>query len=104
MKKIHITEAQLECLKKKLSEAGEQDEIVVDAQPDANGKVTTQGLSQQYQAAQRNVTGARVAMKVNGEDLYESEDSAHITKRQIKEAKIKKLQENSVRFTKKDLK
>ena len=93
----------MECLKKKLSEGN--DELIVDAQPDANGKVTTQGLERQLQAAERNVTGgASVALKVDSKDLYESEDSAHITKRQIKEAKIKKLQENSVRFTKKDLK
>lgn len=103
MKKIHITESQVEELRKRLAEE-ENDEITVDAQPDANGKVTTQGLTQQYQTAKKNVTGARVAMKVDGSDLLESEDSAYITKRQIKEAKIKKLRENCVKFKKSDLK
>lgn len=102
MKKIHITESQVKELKKKLAEE-ENDEITVDAHPNASGQITTQDLSQQYQAAKKNVTGARVALKVDGSDLTESKDSVHFTKRQIKEAKIKKLQENSVVFRKKDL-
>ena len=102
MKKIHITESQVKELKKKLAEE-EKDEITVDAHPNSSGQITTQDLSQQYQAAKKNVTGARVALKVDGSDLTESKDSVHFTKRQIKEAKIKKLQENSVVFRKKDL-
>lgn len=71
MKKIHITESQLNYIKKRLTEQGETDEVVVDAHAGASGKLTTQDLTQQYNNAQKHVTNANVAMKVDGTDLKE---------------------------------
>lgn len=71
MKKIHITESQLKYIKKRLTEQGETDEVVVDAHAGASGKITTQDLTQQYNNAQKHVTNANVAMKVDGTDLKE---------------------------------
>ena len=71
MKKIHITESQLKYIKKRLTEQGETDEVVVDAHAGASGKLTTQDLTQQYNNAQKHVTNANVAMKVDGTDLKE---------------------------------
>lgn len=122
MKKIHITESQLQYIKKRLTEQGETDEVVVDAHAGASGKLTTQDLTQQYNNAQKHVTNANVAMKVDGTDLKEDvaeleqdvdRDSNEysdvmekkiITKKQIKEAKLRNLRENCIRITKKNLK
>ncbi len=71
MKKIHITESQLNYIKKRLTEQGETDEVLVDAHAGASGKLTTQDLTQQYNNAQKHVTNANVAMKVDGTDLKE---------------------------------
>jgi hypothetical protein len=101
-RKIHITEEQLEYIRKSLTE---EDEITVDAQPNpVTGKITTQDLTQQYNNATKKTNGnTRVKLTVDGADL--TEDSAKpVTKRQIREAKIEKLQENTVVYKKKNLK
>lgn len=106
MKKVHITEKQL----KKLTEA-----LTVDGTKEveaAGGNVNTAWT---YMKSKNPILGqeadkGEIAVSVNpngiDEDVDEScsdMDGKTFTKRQIKEAKIKKLQENSVMFRKKDL-
>ena len=69
MKKIYITEEQLDALKKQIAE---QDEITIDAQPDANGAISTAGLKTQYNNTKANVSsGTNIKLSVDGADLVE---------------------------------
>ena len=102
MRKIHITEAQLECLKKRLSEVINQD---VTAQIEKGE--TPQQISNEFSQKNPNVPKDEVQFTYNQAAMDEEVEECGakcFTKKQIKEAKIKKLQENSVRYTKKDLK
>ena len=101
MRKIHITEEQLDALKKRIEESN--DELTIDAQPDSNGSITTQGLKNQYNDAKSKVGSANVKLSVDGADLTEGEYKS-FTKKQIKEARLKYLKENSVVFKKKNIK
>ena len=106
MKKVHITEKQL----KKLTEA-----LTVDGTKEveaAGGNVNTAwtNMKSKNPFLGQEADKGEIAVSVNpngiDEDVDEScsdMDGKTFTKRQIKEAKIKKLQENSVMFRKKDL-
>lgn len=105
MKKIRLTEEQIEYCARKLAE---QDEIKIDAQPDANGTISTQGLKTQYNNVKTKVgSNTAVSLSVNGEDLMEDEDifpnDRKFTKKQLKEAKIRKMVSESKMYTKKDI-
>lgn len=104
MKKIHITEAQLKALKKKLNELNLSGDENLNS---SNGNVTdaTKTTLQNAKDDGVNVDNAGVtvgfsqnALKQNG--VFEGKA---ITKRQIKEAKLKKLRESCVKYSKKDL-
>lgn len=113
MKKIHITEAQLECLRKKLSEGT----IATEANPvefrvqdqDGNGRVGQTDIENAAKQVQSLVgTGNlnKTELTVNPKQVTVGsmeEGAKPITKKQIKEAKIKKLRENSEVFKKSDL-
>ncbi len=102
MKKIHITEAQLECLKKKLSEVTNIDLTKQTEENNGNVKMAwDKEKTANPQVAQMAASG-EASVTVNPEGIDECGGGC-ITKRQIKEAKIKKLQENSTVYTKKDL-
>lgn len=103
MKKIHITEAQLECLRKKLSEA-----ITVDATKEVEAKsgnvaAAWNDMKTKNPTLQQQASGGELSLSVNPEGIDEEENGKPITKKQIKEAKIKKLRENSEVFKKSDL-
>ena len=102
MRKIHITEAQLDALKQKLNEINLNGDEALNT---SNGNATTairntidnakkDGVSVDNSATQVSFT--HDAMKQNG--VCES-----YTKRQIKEAKLRYLRENSVMFKKSDI-
>ena len=95
MKKIHITEEQLTELKKNLEE--QQDELTIDAQPDPNGTVSTQGLKTQYNKAKAMAGTPNIKLSVDGSDLTEGKI---FTKKQIKEARLRYLKENSILYKK----
>ena len=105
MKKIHITEAQLEALKQKLNEINlNGDEALNTSNGNATNAIRTtidnakkDGVSVDNSAT--SVSFTHDAMKQNGVC-----ESNVFTKRGIKEAKLKKLQENSIVFKKSDLK
>lgn len=105
MKKIHITESQLNYLKSKINETT-SDEITIDAQPEPNGSVTTQGLKTQYNDAKTKVgSGTNVKISVDGADLKEGVDETRMfTKKQIQEARIANLRKNCTVYKKKNLK
>lgn len=103
MKKIHITEGQLNYIKSRMTEAYTVD--LTKETEAANGNVktawdreTSKNPTLRQQAQQGEVNAV-----VNPEGIDEEMEGKAFTKRQIKEAKIKKLQENSVVFRKKDL-
>ena len=52
---------------------------------------------------QQQASGGELSLSVNPEGIDEEENGKPITKKQIKEAKIKKLRENSEVFKKSDL-
>lgn len=100
MKKIHISEEQLNELKSKLAETYD-----VDVTRDLEAGKTPQQVVADKTAKNPNLSSDAKSGEVsfcfnpNGVD-----ESKTITKRQIKEAKIENLRKNSVRFSKKDLK
>lgn len=104
MRKIHITESQLNELKQRLNELNLNGDENLNT---SNGNVTdaTRKTLDSAKDDGVNVNDAGVsvsysqgALKQNG--VYEGKS---YTKKQIKEAKLKKLQENSVAFKKSDL-
>lgn len=109
MKKIHITESQLEYLRKKLSES-----ITVDATKEteeANGNINTawQRMKSSNPVLSQQSQKGEITLGVNPDGVDSVHESADIdgktiTKRQIKEAKIKKLQENCDVYLKKNIK
>lgn len=128
MKKIHITEAQLNYIKSKLTEA-----VAVDATKEVEAKggnvnAAWQDMKSKNPSLSQQADDGEVSISVNpkgiDEGVYESnrqdndrsEESEYMenmgnvnelrkfTKRQIKEAKIRKLRKSCERFTKKDLK
>lgn len=104
MKKIHITEEQLENLKQKLNEINLNGDEALNS---SNGNAT-EAVRATIDNAKKDgvpvdnsatsVSFTHDAMKQNGVC-----ESKAFTKRQIKEAKLKHLQENSVIFKKSDL-
>ena len=101
MKKIHITEAQMKALKDKLSEA-----VTVDATSEveqANGNVSTawNNMKTKNPMLDQQAKNGEVTVGVNPEGIDEGKT---VTKRQIKEAKIRKMQNESVCIKKKDIK
>ena len=104
MRKIHITEEQLDGLKRALNEIN----LSGDEALNANNGNATAAARQTIQNAKKDgvavdnsatsVSFSQDAMKRNGI----SEGTAY-TKKQIKDAKVKALRENSVAFKKSDL-
>ena len=99
MKKIHITEAQLEELRKKLTET-----YNVDVTPDIEaGKTASQIVTDKKSknpSLSSDISRGEVSFTFNPDGIDEGKA---YTKRGIKEAKLKKLQENCVVFKKSDL-
>ena len=103
MRKIHITESQLEELKKKLTE--DQTELATDPQQlKANPK---DAISKAFTTAASNGIKNNVEVAIPKETAQQAgittNESKHYTKKQIKEAKLRFLRENSVVFKKSDL-
>ena len=106
MRKIHITESQLEALKQKLNEINlngdeslnNHNGTATEAARETMRNAKDDGL--QVDNSATSVSFSNDAMKQNG-ITYESKT---YTKKQIKGAKLKALQENSVVFKKSDLK
>lgn len=103
MKKIHITESQLNELKEKLMET--YDVNITDELE--GGKTPSQVVSDmkaQNPSLNSDANSGEVTFSFNPNGIDEEKGAKPVTKRQIKEAKIKKLQENSVVYKKRDLK
>lgn len=104
MRKIHITEKQCEELKKSLLEINlNGDEQLNSSNGNATdaAKKTIQNAKDDGVSVDNSATSVSFsndALKQNG-----ISESSYITKKQIKEAKIKQLRENSVVFKKSDL-
>lgn len=105
MKKIHITEAQLEELKTKLNELSLNGDENLNT---SNGNVTdaTKKTIQSAKDDGVNVDNAGVTVGFSQNALKQNgvAEGKLFTKKQIKEAKLQKLRESSTRYTKKDLK
>ena len=97
MKKIHITESQL----KRLTEA-----LTIDATKEVEAKggnvsAAWNDMKTKNPSLDQQANDGEITVGVNPKGIDECD---FVTKRQIKEAKIKKLQENSIVYKKKDLK
>ena len=105
MKKIHITEAQLARLKKKLNELNLNGDENLNT---SNGNVTdaTKKTIQNAKDDGVNVDNAGVTVGFSHGALKQNgvAEGKLFTKKQIKEAKLQKLRESSRKYTKKDLK
>ncbi len=99
MRKIHISEEQLNELRSKLAET-----YTVDVTADLEAGQTPQQVVANKKAKNPNLGNdansgeATFGFNPNGID-----ESKTITKRQIKEAKIANLKKNSIRFSKRDI-
>lgn len=99
MRKIHISEEQLNELRSKLAET-----YTVDVTADLEAGKTPQQVVATKKAENPNLGNdansgeATFGFNPNGID-----ESKTITKRQIKEAKIANLRKNSIRFSKRDI-
>jgi hypothetical protein len=104
MKKIHITEAQLNALKKKLNELNLSGDENLNA---ANGNVTdaTKTTLQNAKDDGVNVDNAGVTVGFSQSALKQNgvSEGKLFTKKQIKEAKLAKLRNECKKYTKKDL-
>ena len=103
MRKIHISEEQFNCLRKKLDEINLNGDEALNA---ANGnasqaaRTVIQGAKDDGVSTDNSATSVSFsndALKQNG--VYETS----ITKKTIKEAKIANLKKNSIRFSKRDI-
>lgn len=107
MKRIHITESQLESLRQRLSEA-----MTVDATKETEAKggnigAAWQDMKSKNPSLDQQASDGEVTLSVNPKGVDEEVEMAEdrkFTKRQIKEAKLKKLRKSCERFTKRDLK
>lgn len=101
MRKIHITEAQLNELKKKLSEAFTVDGTKEVEQANGNMRTAWTNIKAKNPQLSQQANNGEVNLSVNPTGIDESNI---YTKKQIKEAKLKNLRKNSVSFKKSDLK
>ena len=105
MKKIHITEAQLQELKNKLNELNLSGDENLNT---ANGNVTdaTKKTIQNAKDDGVNVDNAGVTVGFSHDALKQNgvAEGKLYTKKQIKEAKLAKLRNECKKYTKKDLK
>lgn len=101
MKRVLFTKEQLEeCMVKSLQEDGAP--VNIDATPDvtaANGNASLGMKNAKNRLSQQGLSGKDVTMTVDSDAITEC-----FTKKQIKEAKLKYLKENSYPIRKKDLK
>ena len=101
MRNIHITESQLAYCLEHIDEAMNQGAgIEVAAKKDSNGKVTQQTLQQQNR--ELDAQGLSNAQIVVDQDTL-MEGCTMYTKKQLKEARKKKLVNESKKYTKKQL-
>ena len=101
MRKIHITESQLNELRKKLSEAFTVDGTKEVEQANGDMRTAWNNIKSKNPQLNQQANSGEVNVSVNPTGIDESKA---YTKKQIKEAKLKALQENSVVFKKSDLK
>lgn len=103
MKKIHITEAQLENLKKALNEINLNGDENLNT---SSGNVTdaTKKTIQSAKDDGLNVDNSATQVSFTHDALKQNGVTESYTKRQIKEAKLKKLRENCEVFKKSDIK
>lgn len=102
-KRIHITEAQLEGIMDKINEDGSP--IVVDTTADiqaAHGNAQVGLKNAKQRLSQQGLSGKDVTLSTDADAIME-ECGAPITKRQIKEKRLKQLKESSVCYNKKQL-
>lgn len=100
MRKIHITESQLEELKAKLSEAYTIDGTKETEAAGGNVKTAWDNIKSKNPQLSQQADNGEVNIAVNPIGIDEGKS---YTKRQIKEAKLRFLRENSVVFKKSDL-
>lgn len=77
-------------------------------QKPANGMASTNDMKQQLYNAQKAAPGAKINLEVSAEDLNITEEKEEkkentFSKKELKEARVKMLRENSVAYKKRDL-
>ena len=100
MRKIHITEAQLNELKQRLEEAFNVDATKDTEAAGGNVKTAWDNIKSKNPALSQQADNGEVNLSVNPTGIDEGKS---YTKRQINEAKLKNLRENSVMFKKSDI-
>ena len=104
MRKIHITEAQFECIKKSINET----DIAVDPKP---GQDLDQAVRDAKRGAQQDIGGSVTASDkdinyhISGDDptVKNMEEGRTYTKKQVSEERVRNLKKQCVRITKKSL-
>lgn len=95
---LYFTEGQIRKFVQKIYE----DELNIAYQKPATGTISVDDMKQQLMNAKKSAPGAKVNLEVSGSDLGLSESV--VTKKQLKEARLRYLKDNSVSVKKKDLK
>ena len=103
MRKIHITEEQLNAIKKSIEEEYSVDATQKLSDNGNNAKTAAQELQAENPTLASDLKTGKATMTYNPTGLKEGEYKS-FTKKQIKEARVKYLKENSVVFKKKYIK
>lgn len=108
MKKIHISESQYNELRKKISEQSDAYPVdMTDSIEKANGNVSTafSNFNSEHPQQGADLKSGKATATINPNAVTnESIFNGHsYTKKQIKEAKLRKLKENCQIFTKSDI-
>lgn len=106
MRKIHITEAQFECIKKNISEAnGQAYEIDLTNRIEQKGGNVNQALNDlnsENPTAANDIRNGKARTTFDPEAVQTNEGRTY-TKKQIKEERVRNLKKQCVRVTKKNL-
>ena len=100
MRKIRITESQYKRLKKSLKEAFNVD-VTQQLERKGNARDAWQEVKQQNPMLQQSANNGEVTATFNPDALDETKIKKVYTKKQIKEARAKKLQESTIHTCKK---
>ena len=95
---VHFTESQVNGIMERLNE----DDLNVSYQKPATGTPSIPDMEQQIRNAKKSAPNANVHLDVSQADLNVMESKGGFTKKQLKEAKLKYLKENSVSYSKKE--
>lgn len=102
MRKIHLTESQARYIHEHLMNEMEGNQATVAAETDATGKITTQSINNTIKNMKTNNMKGSISIDPEKTDGSLGESYSVYTKRQLKEARLRKLTSESKMYTKKN--